>query len=106
MVISKGAGDGEIPWLGMFFALLKVIISCLGAVCSDKYMKEFKDTPVHIQLVQMGMAKLTCTFLLSFEPSASFWENGFFHGWTPSVVGVWLSFIVKNVSTLYLVALL
>jgi hypothetical protein len=107
MCISADDGDSgaAIPWLGMFFALLKVLISCLGGVISDKYMKEFSKTPVHIQLVQMGMARFWCTFFLSFI-GTDIWGNGFFHGWTPIVAMVSVSYIVKSVSTLYLVALL
>jgi len=106
MVISTGQEGGEIPFWGMIFALLKVIISCLGAVCSDKFMKDFKDTPIHIQLVQMGMMRFACSFLLSFDGAGGIWDGGFFHGWTLVVWGVFISFIVKSVSTLYLVALL
>jgi len=107
MVVASGSDDSAgLPFSGFCFALFKVVISCMGAVCSDKYCKEFKDTAVHIQLVQMGMARLTCSFLLSLEPSTGIWEEGFFHGWTPVVWGVFISFIVKSVSTLYLVALL
>lgn len=34
------------------------------------------------------------------------WQNGFFTGWTPTVVGVLASFTVKGWSTMYLLALL
>merc|ERR1719463_847438 len=104
MAISS-TGESKTPFDGMAFALLKVIVSCLGAVVSDKYMKEFKDTPVHIQLVQMGIARFFASFGLSFI-GTSIWSKGFFYGWTPVVFGVFLSFVIKSVSTLYLVALL
>jgi hypothetical protein len=99
------SGPSNTPVLGMIFALLKVIVSCLGAVVSDKYMKDFKKTPVHIQLVQMGIARFFASFGLSFI-GTDIWGNGFFYGWTPVVAGVFISFVVKSVSTLYLVALL
>jgi len=104
MAISS-TGESKAPIDGMTFALLKVIISCLGAVISDKFMKEFKDTPIHIQLVQMGIARFFASFGLSFI-GTDIWGNGFFHGWNVIVSGVAVSFVVKSVSTLYLVALL
>jgi hypothetical protein len=99
------SGPSNTPFLGMFFALLKVIVSCLGAVISDKFMKDFKKTPIHIQLVQMGIARFVCSLGLSFI-GTDIWGKGFFFGWTPVVCGVFISFVVKSVSTLYLVALL
>jgi hypothetical protein len=104
MAISS-TGESKAPIDGMTFALLKVIVSCLGAVISDKFMKEFKDTPIHIQLVQMGIARFFATFGLSFI-GTDIWGKGFFHGWNVLVSGVAASFVVKSVSTLYLVALL
>merc|ERR1719491_1112621 len=99
------SGPSTTPFLGMFFALLKVVVSCLGAVISDKFMKDFKKTPIHIQLVQMGIARFICSLGLSFI-GTDIWGNGFFYGWNPIVFGVFISFVVKSVSTLYLVALL
>jgi len=105
MAIASAGKSSNTPFIGMFFALLKVIVSCLGAVISDKYMKDFKKTPIHIQLVQMGIARFFCSFGLSFI-GTDIWGQGFFHGWNPIVFGVFVSFVVKSVSTLYLVALL
>merc|ERR1712113_210841 len=34
------------------------------------------------------------------------WQNGFFNGWNAMTIAVTVSFIVKSVSTLYIVALL
>ena len=36
-------GGGGIPIAGVLKVLLKVTVSCLCAVLSDAYMKEFKD---------------------------------------------------------------
>lgn len=104
MSISS-SGETNTPIDGMTFALLKVLVSCLGAVVSDKYMKEYKNTPVDIQLVQMGIARCIGSFLLSFI-GTTIWDDGFFHGWNVVVVFVMFSFFVKSVSTLYLVKLL
>jgi hypothetical protein len=104
MSVSSSA-ETSTPIDGMTFALMKVLISCLGAVVSDKYMKEYKNTPVDIQLVQMGLARFIGSFCLSFI-GTTIWEDGFFHGWNAMVVGVMFSFFVKSVSTLYLVKML
>lgn len=40
---SDGGGGGGIPIAGVLNVLLKVTVSCLCAVLSDAYMKEFKD---------------------------------------------------------------
>jgi hypothetical protein len=105
MAVSSGSGESNLPLDGMTFALLKVLVSCLGAVVSDKYMKAYKNTPIHIQLVQMGLARFVGSFFLSFI-GTTIWEDGFFHGWNGVVFFVSVSFFVKSVSTLYLVALL
>jgi len=104
MCIGKGSGGGA-PLIGMTFAFLKVVVSCYGAVLSDKYTKDFKDVPTHVCVVQMGVPRLICTLLLSFTQPAD-WQRGLFHGWDIITVGVAVSFIVKVVSTLYFVALL
>lgn len=104
MCISKGTG-GSAPLIGMLFVLLKVLVGCYGAVMTDRYTKEFKDLPVHIVLVQMSVPRLVATLLLSFM-NLDDWQRGIFHGWDAMTCGVTASFIVKSVTSLYIVSLL
>ena len=43
---KSDSGSGGIPIAGVLNVLLKVTVSCLCAVLSDAYMKEFKDQAV------------------------------------------------------------
>lgn len=98
-------GSGGIPLIGVFNVLLKVTVSCLCAVLSDKYMKDFKDEPIYMQLVQFKCAWFATILLITFV-SGSTWQNGFFSGWNGVTVGVLASFTVKGWSTMYLLAIL
>jgi len=109
MVISTGgkkkaSSGGGFPLLGMTFAFLKVIISCVGAVVSDKYMKVYKDDPTHVSIARIYVSRSVAIVLLSFTEPV--WSVGFFSGWDTMTYCVTISFIVKSVSTLYIVALL
>merc|ERR1719321_2490085 len=88
----------------MTFAFLKVIISCVGAVISDKYMKLYKNDPTHVCIARTFVARAIAIVLLSFTEDV--WVKGFFSGWSIMAIAVTISFIVKSVSTLYIVALL
>jgi len=100
-----GSSSAGLPIFGMIMTVLKVIVSCLGAVMSDKYMKDLKDIPTHVQLVQMGVPRTLFTLLCSFTETGT-WEQGLLHHWDVLTVGVLVSFIVKSISTLYLLAIL
>jgi hypothetical protein len=89
---------------GAIFAFLKVIISCVGAVISDKYMKEFKSDPTHVCIARTFVARAIAIVALSFTQDV--WVKGFFSGWNAMTIATTASFIVKSVSTLYIVALL
>merc|ERR1711924_553153 len=93
--------------MGAVMAFLKAIISCIGAVISDKYMKEFKNDPTHVCIARTFVARALAIVALSL--STPCWSRGFdsfFEGWDMSTVAVTASFIIKSVSTLYIVALL
>ena len=45
---KSDGGGGGIPIAGVLNVLLKVTVSCLCAVLSDAYMKEFKDQAVAV----------------------------------------------------------
>merc|ERR1712190_547546 len=98
-------GDGGIPIRGVINVLLKVTVSCFCAVLSDKYMKDFKNEPIYMQLVQFKCAWCATILVLSFLDGKT-WQNGFFTGWNATTVGVLTSFTVKGWSTMYLLAIL
>jgi drug/metabolite transporter (DMT)-like permease len=112
MIIASGKKDGEKTVetdsstlvMGTIFAFLKVVISCVGAVISDKYMKEFKNDPTHVCIARTFVARAIAIVLLSFTQDT--WVKGFFSGWDAMTIAVTASFIIKSVSTLYIVALL
>jgi drug/metabolite transporter (DMT)-like permease len=94
-------------FMGAVMAFFKVIISCIGAVISDKYMKEFKNDPTHVCIARTFVARALAIVALSLTTPC--WSRGFdsfFEGWDMSTVAVTASFIIKSVSTLYIVALL
>merc|ERR1719183_2815052 len=93
-----GKGGGSIPIMGVVNVLLKVTVSCLCAVLSDKYMKDYKSEPIYVQLVQFKVAWFTTILVISFLDGAT-WQNGFFSGWNSVTYGVLASFTVKGWST-------
>jgi len=103
---SDSGSGGGIPIMGVFNVLLKVTVSCFCAVLSDKYMKDFKDEPIYVQLVQFKCAWFATIFVLTFIDGKGTWSNGFFTGWDTVTVGVLASFTVKGWSTMYLLAIL
>jgi drug/metabolite transporter (DMT)-like permease len=90
--------------MGTIMAFAKVVISCVGAVISDKYMKEFKNDPTHVCIARTFVARAIAIVMLSF--TQDIWTKGFFSGWNAMTIAVTASFIIKSVSTLYIVALL
>jgi hypothetical protein len=102
---SSGGSSGGIPIMGVLNVLLKVTVSCLCAVLSDKYMKDFKDEPIYMQLVQFKLAWCLTILAISFTDGKT-WQNGFFSGWDNTTYGVLASFTVKGWSTMYLLAIL
>lgn len=90
--------------MGTIMAFAKVVISCVGAVISDKYMKEFKNDPTHVCIARTFVSRAIAIIMLSFTQDV--WTKGFFSGWNAMTIAVTASFIIKSVSTLYIVALL
>merc|ERR1712048_899864 len=60
--------------------------------------------PTHVCIARTFVARAISIVLLSFTQDV--WTKGFFSGWDAMTVAVTCSFIVKSVSTLYIVALL
>jgi len=102
---KSGGSGGGIPLMGVFNVLLKVTVSCFCAVLSDKFMKDYKDEPIYVQLVQFKCAWFATILVISLMDGKT-WQNGFFSGWNGVTVGVLTSFTVKGWSTMYLLAIL
>lgn len=102
---KSGSGGGGIPIMGVLNVFLKVLVSCFCAVLSDKYMKDFKDEPVYMQLVQFKCSWFVTILVISFLDGVT-WQRGFFSGWTPATAGVLASFTIKGWSTFYILAVL
>lgn len=100
-----GIGGGGVSVIGVLMVLMKVTVSCLSAVLSDKYMKEYKSVPIYMQLVQIKCGWFLTLFILSFVDGET-WQKGFFIGWTGVTVGVLTSFTMKSFCTMYLLAVL
>lgn len=90
--------------LGMTFAFLKVAISCVGAVISDKYMKVYKDDPTHVHVARFSVGASASSVLMVFLGGT--WNAGFFAGWDVMPYAVTISFLVKNASSIYILSLL
>jgi len=111
---TDSASDGAA--LATVFALSKVLVSCSGAVITDKYMKKFKQDPTHVCIARSFIAWSITLLILSFIPRfcsivkgeeiKDVWSMGFLHGWDVMTVVTLISFVIKTVSTLYIVALL
>merc|ERR550537_768708 len=66
MIGGSSDSGGGMPLMGVFFVLLKVCVSCLCAVLSDKFMKDYKNEPIYVQLVQFKCAWFLTILLLTF----------------------------------------
>lgn len=102
---SSGGDSGGIPLMGVFNVLLKVTVSCLCAVLSDKYMKAYKSFPFYVQIMQFKCAWFATILVISFCDGAT-WQNGVMTGWDTITYGVLASFVVKGWSTMYLLNVL
>jgi hypothetical protein len=90
-----------VPIGAVICTLLKVVASCYCAVLSEKYLKEYKDMslPAKISCLSttwMLASAITCAL----DPKVQ--SAGFLAHWTPMTWVVTVSFIVKTVSTMYL----
>jgi len=107
MVADSSAGGGgsqkkkAAGFMGTFFVLLKVLISCYGAVIADRELKAYKDLPLYVQLNQMFFSWGIFSLVLAgmFEPKVLISPTAFFHGWNYGTILVVISFSVKTVLT-------
>ncbi|CAJ1331162.1 unnamed protein product [Effrenium voratum] len=98
---STGSGN---KLLGTLSVVLKVAVSCLAAVLTDRYTKHFAD-PVYIQAIQLRCSR--CLLLGIFVClDGQTVQQGFFHGWDACTVWVAITHLMKAWSTLYLLVYL
>jgi len=92
---------------GMLMVVLKVTVSCLCSVLSDKHMKAFKSEPIYVQIAQFKVA-WTATLLILATLEGGFQDGpaAFFHDWRPITCAAVVSYAAKGWSGMYLLALL
>jgi len=98
---SGGGGVSSVPIGGVVCTLLKVAASCYCAVLSEKYLKQYKNMSLPAKISCLSttwMLASLCTCLMDSKVRSS----GFFFHWTPATWVVTASFVVKTVSTMYL----
>jgi len=109
MMNTKEASEDGIDaeyLIGISFVVAKVTVSCFCAVLSDKYMKEFKDEPIYVQLVQFKVAWLSMVIVYTFFDGETWTGDGPLEGFDGNSGLVLVSFIVKSWLTMYLLAIL
>jgi len=106
---ASGGGVDMDYIFGIGMVVLKVVVSCLCAVLADKYMKEYKQDPIYMQLVRLKVSWIITVILYTFIDGET-WNfetrNGPLTGWGGMAFAVAASFTIKGYSTLYLVAIL
>jgi len=106
---SSGATKkgGSSNFIGVFFALCKVLVSCYCAVSADASLKKFKEMPLYAQLSQlMGTWGLCAILLAAMLEPASISPAAFFEGWNGTTMLVVASFAAKSVLTMTLLKIL
>jgi hypothetical protein len=102
---NSSKGD-DVPILAYLFVMLKVTVSCLGAVYADKYTKAHAaSVSLPAVLVQLSLARIVVMF--SFVTcTTNVWSDGFFAGWDALTVAVVVSFCFKSALSYAVLAIL
>eukprot|EP00932_Pfiesteria_piscicida_P016886 SRR837773.3790.p2 GENE.SRR837773.3790~~SRR837773.3790.p2 ORF type:complete len:272 (-),score=137.93 SRR837773.3790:61-843(-) len=93
---SGGAGFGL---TGLLFVVAKVFFSCLCAVLTEKYLKQYNEMPIYAQVAQLKFSWLWTSLLLTLTFDKGVRENGFWDGWDTRTYFVALSWVCKGWST-------
>lgn len=96
---SGGGGGGGIPLIGLFFVFVKVVFSCLCAVLTEKYLKQYNDYPIYAQVAMLKVAWCATSFGLAFAFDPGVRANGVFDNWDGRTVLVAFSWIFKGWTT-------
>jgi len=98
---TSGAAPGSLPRLAVCCVMLKVAVSCYCAVLSEKYLKAFSDMPLPAKISGLSTTWAMASLVMSsMEPSVQ--QNGFFAHWDVMTCIVAVSFVVKTLTTMYL----
>eukprot|EP00429_Kryptoperidinium_foliaceum_P011156 CAMPEP_0176003904 /NCGR_PEP_ID=MMETSP0120_2-20121206/1414_1 /TAXON_ID=160619 /ORGANISM="Kryptoperidinium foliaceum, Strain CCMP 1326" /LENGTH=405 /DNA_ID=CAMNT_0017336561 /DNA_START=22 /DNA_END=1236 /DNA_ORIENTATION=+ len=83
--------------VGIALVLLKVVISCLAAVLSDKTFKDYPNVPLYVQLVRFKPVWFLGLLLIAVIRGdvQEHGVTGFFHDWQAITVCALVSFTVK-----------
>mmetsp|Transcript_77024 Transcript_77024/g.215203 ORF Transcript_77024/g.215203 Transcript_77024/m.215203 type:complete len:480 (-) Transcript_77024:762-2201(-) len=102
MSSSDGGGSASsVPMGAVLCTLLKVAASCYCAVLSEKYLKQYKDMSLPAKISCLSTTWMLASLLTCMvDPKVV--SDGFFAHWTPATWVVTASFVVKTVSTMYL----
>jgi len=104
VIASGGSSRGQNTVTGLVFALLKVFFLCLGSVVSDKYAKVYKGDPTHVQIARIYVFRPFLLILASWAFGKM--DSNYFVGWDGVTYLLLVSFIIKAISSQYVVALL
>lgn len=101
--MGDASGSGGSMSMGAICAvMLKVAVSCYCAVLSEKYLKEFKSLPFYAKISSLSTTWALASIIFLFVAERKAVSNGFFANWNMGTVLVVISFIVKTLSTQYL----
>jgi len=96
--------DGKLG-LGVVSVIMKVVTSCYVAVLSEKYLKAFSNLPIYAKISGLsGTWMIASSFVCLSEDKVR--NNGFFANWNEITWLIVASFIIKSVSTLWLLQVL
>jgi len=99
VLVDDSPSQAPFQTIGLLFVLAKVFFSCLCAVLTEKYLKEYKSMPIYVQIAQLKFAWLWTSLLLTLTFDKGVTENGFFDGWDNRTVVVAISWVCKGWTT-------
>lgn len=91
----------SLPLVALLCVVLKVAVSCYCAVLSEKYLKVFADLPLPAKISGISTTWTLASLVFSFMEQEVL-QHGFFSNWDSMTWLVTWSFVVKTVSTMYL----
>jgi len=98
---SEGGVGGDVPLTAVMTVMLKVAVSCYCAVLSEKYLKAYADMPLFAKISCLSTTWALASMLMC-ATERQVAVSGFFYHWDGMTWIVTASFVVKTVSTMYL----
>jgi len=99
VLMDEGSSDSPFQAVGLLFVLAKVFFSCLCAVLTEKYLKQFSSMPIYMQVAQLKFAWLWVSLLLTCSFDSAVMERGLFFGWDSRTCVVAASWVCKGWTT-------